>query len=218
VFTLSRRAIVLTGLGMATTSILDWPCNAIANDESKGTAPFAKSASSSAGQWMDHWRNPDLQNKDVAGPLHMGRFADPMYFLLDPLVWKPGVGQPSAYPTVTVPSGFVTDLASIPQVFWSLLRPDGRYAYPAIVHDYLYWFQFTSKVVADDILKLGMQDLGVSKETNLTIFEAVHYFGGAAWDGNARLREEGEKRVLARFPDDPKVSWSEWKQRPQVFD
>jgi Protein of unknown function (DUF1353) len=213
---LSRRTVIHIAVRMAAVS--SWPRLATATEESKGIVPFSTSASTSAEQWMKSWMNPNPQSKDVAGPLRMGRFADPMYFLLDQIEWRPGVNQPSVYPIVRVPSGFVTDLASIPQVFWSMLRPDGMYAYPAITHDYLYWFQLTSKAVADDILRLGMQDLGVSKQSIFTIYEAVNYFGQTAWVGNARLRAQGEKRVIARFPNDPKVTWSDWKQRPEVFE
>lgn len=39
---------------------------------------------------------------------------------------------------ITVPMGFVTDLASIPRGLWNLFPPHGRYDYAAVVHDYLY--------------------------------------------------------------------------------
>jgi hypothetical protein len=39
---------------------------------------------------------------------------------------------------ITVPRGFVTDLASIPSPVSVFLKPDGPYAQAAIVHDYLY--------------------------------------------------------------------------------
>ena len=61
-----------------------------------------------------------------------------IWYLKKPISWRPGDGQ-SRYPPVVVPTGFVTDLASIPRVFWSVLRPDGEYAYAAVIHDYLYW-------------------------------------------------------------------------------
>lgn len=35
-----------------------------------------------------------------------------------------------------IPSGFSTDLASVPRVFWSLLPPDGVYENAAVVHDH----------------------------------------------------------------------------------
>ena len=35
-------------------------------------------------------------------------------------------------------AGFVTDLASTPQILWSMLPRAAAYSYPAIIHDYLY--------------------------------------------------------------------------------
>lgn len=34
--------------------------------------------------------------------------------------------------------GFVTDLASVPRPFWSILPPFGHYDRAAIIHDFLY--------------------------------------------------------------------------------
>jgi hypothetical protein len=164
--------------------------------------------------WMHRWMA--VENKDVIGALHVSRFADPMYFLLKPITWKPNPDQ-SAYPQITVPIGFVTDFASIPRVFWSLLRPDGLYTYPAIVHDYLYWTQTTSKDVADNILRLGMGDFGISRATITTVYEAVKSGGGGAWKSNAQLKAAGEKRVLKEFPNDPRTRWGDWKKDPQHF-
>jgi hypothetical protein len=130
--------------------------------------------------WMDQWIKND---KRPIGALHVSRFADPIYFLLKPITWTPNPGQETFQP-VTVPIGFVTDFASIPRVFWSLLRPDGKYTYPAIVHDYLYWTQTRPREAADEILKFGMEDFAV--EASAAIYEAVHFFGGGAWLYNAQ--------------------------------
>src|ERR1700728_3780525 len=121
------------------------------------------------------------------------------------------------YKRVDVPTGFVTDLASIPRVFWSLLRPDGEYAYAAIIHDYLYWTQTTTREVADHILKFAMEDFGVSSVSVTAIFDAVRVGGKSAWDGNAKLRQNGEKRILNQFPKDPTIRWDTWRQRKEVF-
>src|SRR5262249_6063867 len=102
-------------------------------------------------RWMDRWIQ---EGRAPVGGLYLGRFADPIYFLTQPITWKPNKGQ-EKYHEVTVPTGFVTDLASIPSSFWSLLRPDGLYAYAAILHDYLYWFQTRPREQCDMILKLG---------------------------------------------------------------
>ena len=39
---------------------------------------------------------------------------------------------------ITVPAGFVTDLASIPRLVWSFYPPDGPWVKAAIIHDFLY--------------------------------------------------------------------------------
>src|SRR5262249_25466477 len=111
---------------------------------------------------------------------------------------------------------FVTDLASIPPIFYSMLRPDGDYPYAA-VNDYLYWTQQTSREDADEIFNLAMQDLKIDSKTRLAIYKAVRELGGRAWAGNAKLKANGEKRLLVKFPDDPRITWEEWKKLPGVF-
>lgn len=129
--------------------------------------------------------------------------------------WKPNAGQ--KFQPVEVPAGFVTDLTSIPRVFWQVLRPEGRYAYAAAVHDYLYWEQTRSREEADQILKIAMEDSKVDPKLIDTVYVAVRAFGQAAWDNNARLKKAGEHRILKRFPQDFTISWSEWKKQPGVF-
>jgi len=129
----------------------------------------------------------------------------------------PNAGQ-EEYAAVSVPTGFVTDLTSIPRAFWSLLRPDGEYAYAAVVHDYLYWMQTRSREEADQILKFAMEDFEIPVMTAGTIYGAVRAGGQVAWKGNAKLKAKGEKRLLTQFPQDPRTRWEDWKQRPGVFD
>jgi hypothetical protein len=116
-----------------------------------------------------------------------------------------------------VPRGFVTDLASIPRIFYSLLRPDGEYAYAAIVHDYLYWTQTRTRTVSDEIFKFSMEDFNISRRTMQTIYNAVRLFGEGAWSKNARLKADGERRILKRFPPTAQINWADWKQRSDVF-
>jgi hypothetical protein len=49
-----------------------------------------------------------------------------------PLVYEIDAGR-----MIEVPQGFVTDGASVPRVFWSLLPPWGRYSRAAVLHDRL---------------------------------------------------------------------------------
>jgi hypothetical protein len=113
-----------------------------------------------------------------------------------------------------VPKGFVTDLASIPRPFWSLLPPNGPYAQAAIVHDYLYWMQTGTKLAADETLKTGMQDLEVRPFIVNIIFWGVRSpFGDLAWNNDAKQRRAGESRLLLKFPTDPAIKWVDWKRQ-----
>jgi len=117
-----------------------------------------------------------------------------------------------------VPSGFVTDFASIPRAFWSALRPDGDYAYAAIIHDYLYWTQPVPRATADDILRFAMQDLSVESTTVTLIYRAVRTgVGGRVGTTTPGSKPRAEKRVLKRLPETPTVRWADWKKMPDVF-
>jgi Protein of unknown function (DUF1353) len=130
--------------------------------------------------------------------------------------WAPNRGQP--YKMVRVPRGFVTDLTSIPQLLWIAgLRPEGSYAYAALVHDFLYWEQDRPRDEADEIFLFAMEDSKVEKSLRTRIYNAVRVAGSGAWSNNAKLKAGGEKRVLKQFPTDFTVSWKEWKARPGVF-
>ena len=131
------------------------------------------------------------------------------------ITWRPNPGQ--KLQEVRVPAGFVTDLTSIPRVFWQALRPEGRYAYAAVVHDYLYWEQKRPREEADQILKFAMEDSKVNPKLVETIYLAVRNFGQTAWSNNAKLKKSGERRFLKQFPEDFTISWSEWKKKPDVF-
>jgi caspase domain-containing protein/uncharacterized protein DUF1353 len=170
-----------------------------------------------AEQWMDRWI-ADKRTRSPVGALQFTRFKDPIYVLTSPIGWKPNAEQAARYKPVEVPKGFVTDLASIPQLFWSALRPDGEYAYAAIIHDYLYWTQETSKEMADEIFQNAMIDFKIDSRVAATIYNAVRFGGASAWQKNAELKAKGEKRILKMSPDDPRITWSEWKAKPEVFE
>jgi hypothetical protein len=38
---------------------------------------------------------------------------------------------------VVIPKGFVTDLATVPRIFWGIISPSGRHDLACVVHDYL---------------------------------------------------------------------------------
>ncbi|WP_293369806.1 DUF1353 domain-containing protein [Phenylobacterium sp.] len=102
--------------------------------------------------------------------------------------------------TIKVPKGFVTDLASIPQPFWSLLPPDGPWAKAAVIHDFLYYTQgsgvwkcHASTIIrktdytrpeADWILRDAMADRGVDAFHRNVIYLAVRFGGQRGWDAS----------------------------------
>lgn len=114
----------------------------------------------------------------------MSQFTTPVQLeMLDDFNWKLlasfeyHVGTSYSYEVIRVPAGFVTDLTSIPRLFWTILPPNGEYAKAAILHDYLYENAIGSKNYADDILFEAMGVLGVAHWRKYIIYYAVRLFG-----------------------------------------
>lgn len=98
---------------------------------------------------------------------------------------------------ITVPPGFVTDLASIPRWAWTLLPPDGPWVKAAVIHDFLYRTHGTgvwkghpvsitrslpyTRAEADGILREAMADRGVDAFARNIIWAAVRVGGSAGW-------------------------------------
>jgi hypothetical protein len=89
---------------------------------------------------------------------------------------------------VIVPKGFVTDLASIPQCFWNILPPFGKYTPDAVGHDYRYRYHIGTRKEADDRFLEGMKRNGVGWLIRNTIYWNVRAFGWNAWNNEKELR------------------------------
>ncbi|EBH8951739.1 DUF1353 domain-containing protein [Salmonella enterica] len=76
-----------------------------------------------------------------------------------------------------VPAGFITDLATVPRIFWTVLPPDGKYVKAAIIHDYLYDNALRTKFEADRIFLDGMTVPGVPKWKRTVMYLTVRWFG-----------------------------------------
>jgi hypothetical protein len=198
-----KRRDTLKG-AMAAALLQHFPAGAAAAaaaDEGHYADPVA------ADLWMQQWRH---QPGAVNGMLSVERFADHYYYLTRKIDWRPD--QPgSRLQPASVPVGFVTDFASTPRIAWSIIPPDGDYVYPAVVHDYLYWSQRTTRADADEVFRLMMKEFGIADALIATIYAAVRAGGGSAWAGNARLKQAGERRILKVFPTNPKTRWMNWK-------
>ncbi|MFA5379516.1 MAG: DUF1353 domain-containing protein [Dehalococcoidia bacterium] len=82
----------------------------------------------------------------------------------------------------TVPRGMVTDLGSIPRVFWRVLHRS-EFAPAYLVHDYLYEAHCTTRREADRILLEGISTLTAGDATGkrIIIWIALRLFGGFVW-------------------------------------
>jgi len=87
---------------------------------------------------------------------------------------------------IVVPSGFLTDLASIPRLFWNILPPFGKYTRAAVIHDFLYRTRICSRKTADRTLLAGMKLCGVPLWQRVLIYGNVRAFGLIAWEDDAR--------------------------------
>lgn len=89
--------------------------------------------------------------------------------------------------TITVPSGFFSDGASIPRIFWNIFSPYGPYLKAAILHDYLYSQMSSAKYPAidqekaDGLMLEAMKALGVGWLKRQTIHKALRCFGWTSY-------------------------------------
>lgn len=116
------------------------------------------------------------------------------FLLVEPLSWS--IGNSSE--VITVPSGFVTDLASIPPILHPIIHKLGRHNRPTVIHDYLYWTQTCTRDQADNLLMIAMKEMKVKKSRRKAIYQGVHLGGQGAWNGNRRQLAEGWPKIVPR--------------------
>ena len=108
---------------------------------------------------------------------------EPDFWLLGrPLIWSDSV-----YGTIMAPSGFRTDLASIPRVVRNLpfLDVDGQSRRPAVLHDYLYSSRTGFRLgrdFADRFLYTALLAEGTTKATAWAFWAGVRMGGSSHWD------------------------------------
>ena len=126
-------------------------------------------------------------------PVDFKPFVDGGHWIVrQPLRYRIGVSTQE----IAVPVGFVTDFASIPQALQSIIRQNGPYILPAVVHDYLYWDQSCTRKQADQIFLLAMIENKVGAVHRTAIHGAVAAAGSFAWDDNGVERTAGLVRIL----------------------
>ena len=92
---------------------------------------------------------------------------------------------------VTVPAGYLTDGASVPQLLWNLIPPWGSYGQAAVVHDLL--CEYLAIVVAGELVT-------ITRERCDEIFcESMVVLGVPGWKRWAIYQGVNAYRMLARI-------------------
>ena len=92
--------------------------------------------------------------------------------------------------TFTIPAGYETDFASVPQILWSIFPPHGKAAIPALIHDFMYDHQIfaqelgheNARRLADTYFLIHMTETGVPKWQRLLYYWAVRLFAKGWWE------------------------------------
>jgi hypothetical protein len=120
--------------------------------------------------------------------------------------------------SIVVPTGFVTDFASIPRALWSRISPVDDYKLAAVIHDYLYWYQPCERGEADNLLAIAMAEEGVALSDRAAVYAEVRAGGAQAWKSNSTARDVGEIRLVPRDAGrpGPLETWDQFSRRLKV--
>jgi uncharacterized protein DUF1353 len=144
-------------------------------------------------------------------PIDFKAFAEGRYWIVrQPITYVVGVSKES----VTVPVGFVVELASIPPTLQSIIQQNGRYLLPAVVHDFLYWKQTCNRAQSDGILRLAMIEQNAAYLQWTAIYDVVRIAGSFTWDLNAMERKAGLPRIIpaTHLQIPPAASWADYRE------
>lgn len=100
---------------------------------------------------------------------------------------------------IIVPTGFVTDFASVPRMFWKIFPQWGKYGNAAVVHDYLYVNQTKKRKDADKIFLKAMEVSGVSLIVRNILYGAVRAFGWLSFKRKGSSKNYPKVEPLSNF-------------------
>jgi len=99
------------------------------------------------------------------------------------------VGSFPSQEIIIVPSGFITDFASVPRIFWAVISPIDTHAKAAVIHDYCYYMALYSRKRCDEIFLEALNVLNVPEWKAHCMYRAVRIGGWRAWSKH-RKREK----------------------------
>lgn len=84
---------------------------------------------------------------------------------------------------IWVPRMYHCDSASIPRALWGIYPSWGRWNRAAVVHDWLYSVQVTTRGEADSVFLDALEVCGVPLIRRKLFYRSVRMFGRCRWDG-----------------------------------
>lgn len=127
---------------------------------------------------IDHNKDLPLHKQilrtDYIQPKHWLR--KPTYKLVLPIYFR----------DVKVPSGFITDMGSIPRFLWFLFDPINQYAHAVVIHDYA--LGIMSRPNADARFREALRAVGVDEWRVMSMYKSVLYYGYSAEYCKARYK------------------------------
>ena len=104
-------------------------------------------------------------------------------------------------PSIVLPAGFVTELGSVPKRLRWWDGASGDSIAPAVVHDYLYWYQPCTQTEADAVLYTALELLKVGPARNpspwrVTTYKALGSTAATTFKKNGDSRRNGERRTM----------------------
>jgi len=102
------------------------------------------------------------------------------------------VGHLGSDEIIIVPENFITDFASVPRLFWSIISPVDKHGKAAVVHDRCYYYALYSRKRCDEIFREALEVLEVEPWKVWCMYKSVRIGGWYAWNKHRR-REKKER-------------------------
>lgn len=109
--------------------------------------------------------------------LHVKAAPDSSWELTRPVIY-----ETHEHDLITVPDGFITDLASVPRLARPVVSVHGDHSMAAVVHDYLYQNRIGTRAWADMVFRQALQDVGVGTIKRYSMWAAVRVGGWLYWN------------------------------------
>jgi len=121
-------------------------------------------------------------------PLRAELIGKNLWRVLEPFEYH--VGSFPSNDIITVETGFVTNFASVPRIFWPILSPVDAHGKAGVVHDYCYYKGLYTRKISDDVFLEGLRVLETPEWKAIAMYDAVRAFGWHRWNFLREIKSE----------------------------